>query len=318
MAIAATLLALPGPLDAHTAVVSRKSAPSAAPNIGPVYRPEQTDTVGAGPVIAKPVSVSPVADNRGPNAGSGVAPPAPPAPSAAPYAPPSPSGSQGSVRGTHNANLAGAAAAARALREEGDTQTAFSTPPPPPPPRNNSPPPEWLTNLFDWLGGSGNWFVTSLAWLGIGIVALGILYLAVPVVREFIDGFINRKRKISVEDDASPSWQPDQAGARNLLAEADALANSGRYAEAVHLLLGRSLEDIANRRPGLLKPALTARAIAVMGELPAQARTAFGQIAAAVERSLWARHDLALADWQSARASYEEFAFGSHWRGAGA
>ena len=316
--MAATLFALSSPLAAHFSVVSRKPVPEAGQAIeraaDATERPAQRDTPGVGPAIAKPVSSS----DSGANGGAVPAPPAATAaPVSPPLPPPSPAGDGGQVRGTHNADLAAAAAAARALRDDGDTQTSFTIPPPQPQ-SQRQPPPKWLTDLFGWLGGSGSWFVTGLAWFGIAVVALGILYLAVPVVREFIDGFIGRGRKISLDDEPSTTWQPDQAGARNLLAEADALANSGRYAEAVHLLLGRSLEDIANRRPGLLKPALTARAIAVMGELPAQARTAFGQIAAAVERSLWARRDLALADWQSARASYEDFAFGNHWRGTGA
>jgi len=99
------------------------------------------------------------------------------------------------------------------------------------------------------------------------------------------------------------------------IAEADRLAAAGQFGEAVHLLLGRSLEDIASRRPGLLKPALTARAIAVMAELPDQARLAFGRIAVTVERSLWARQPIDQSAWHDARSAYEDFALGPHWRG---
>ena len=83
-----------------------------------------------------------------------------------------------------------------------------------------------------------------------------------------------------------------------------------------HLLLGRSLEDIASRRPGLLRPALTARAIAVDEDLPGGARGAFGRIVAVVEQALWARRAIDAGDWTDARASYEDFAFGPHWRRA--
>lgn len=198
---------------------------------------------------------------------------------------------------------------------DGDIQTAF-TEPPPPKPRSSSPPPAWLRDLFRWMFGPGNGIVKGLGWLLVGLVVLGALYLTVPWVRDLFDSLLARFRKPKVEDEGDDfEWRPDEGGARNLLAEADRLAAEGRYGEAAHLVLGRSLEDIASRRPGLLKPALTARAIAVMAELPAPARTAFGRIAQTVERSLWARQEIDLSSWQNARAAYEEFAFGPHWRG---
>jgi hypothetical protein len=210
------------------------------------------------------------------------------------------------------------AAALERVRADGDIQTRFSEPPPLPE-RHIEPPsgPNWLSDFFGWLMGGGQGIMRVLAGILIAGVLLLVLYLTVPVVREWIDGLLRRKPKGEEDMDAdNDSWRPDTSGARNLLAEADALAVAGRYAEAVHLLLGRSLEDIGTRRPGLLKPALTARAIATMDDLPAPARSAFAQIADAVERSLWAGRDIDASDWQVARAGYEAFAFGDHWRSA--
>ncbi|MEQ1725210.1 MAG: DUF4129 domain-containing protein [Sphingopyxis sp.] len=181
--------------------------------------------------------------------------------------------------------------------------------PQPVPPR----PPEWLKAFFEWLSGAGQWFVYGVAGLLIGAALLFVLYLTVPGVREAVDRLRARFRRAAEEPEEN-HWQPDEDAARNLLADADALASKGRYGEAVHLLMGRSVEDIARRRPGVLKPALTARAIALLGDLPLPARTAFGRIAAAVERSLWARQVIALGEWSDARAAYEDFAFGAHWR----
>lgn len=201
--------------------------------------------------------------------------------------------------------------------DDGDIQTSFVEPPEPVPP---TPPPAWLTDLFGWLMGDGNGIITGLGWVLVGLIVLGALYLTVPWVRDLFDAMIARFRKAKPEDEAGAdlAWAPDEGGARNLLAEADRLASEGRFDEAAHLLLGRSLEDIGNRRPGLLKPALTARAIAVMAELPGPARNAFGRIAAIVERSLWARQALDQSAWQDARSAYEDFAFGAHWRGVSA
>lgn len=196
---------------------------------------------------------------------------------------------------------------------DGDIQTSFTEPPEP----NPTPTPQWLRDLVGWLFGDGNALVKGLGWLLVAAVVLGALYLTVPWVRDLVDSLIARFRRKRDDDGEGDDfdWQPDVSGARNLLAEADRLAEQGRYGEAAHLVLGRSLEDIASRRPGLLKPALTARAIAMMGELPSPASAAFGRIAAVVERSLWARQPIDQSAWQDARSAYEDFAFGAHWRG---
>ena len=65
----------------------------------------------------------------------------------------------------------------------------------------------------------------------------------------------------------------------------DALAAQGRYDAATHLLLKRSVGQIAAARPGLVEPATTARELAALGALPDAARAAFGIIAVRVERS---------------------------------
>jgi hypothetical protein len=108
--------------------------------------------------------------------------------------------------------------------------------------------------------------------------------------------------------EAQPEWTPDRADAVALLEDADRLAAEGRYGEAAHLLLQRSVRHIAEARPDWLQPASTAREIAVLPMLPERARRAFAAIAERVERSLFALRELDLADWQAARAAYADFA----------
>ena len=108
--------------------------------------------------------------------------------------------------------------------------------------------------------------------------------------------------------EAEPEWAPDRAEAIALLEDADRLAAAGRFGEAVHLLLKRSVRHIADARPDWLMPASTAREIAMMPALPEAARQAFGTIAARVERSLFALRDLDSGDWQAAREAYAKFA----------
>jgi hypothetical protein len=206
------------------------------------------------------------------------------------------------------------ASVARSLEEmkaDGSYQFDLPTVTPPPPPAT----PEWLQDLFSWLGGDGQSVMQWIAIAAAVVVGLFALYLLVPGFRELIDRITRRKRAAPSEE-ADHGWRPDEQQAHDLLAEADALAAAGRYGDAAHLLLGRSLEDIASRRPGLLRPALTARAIAVDEGLPPGARGAFDRIVQVVEQALWARRAISVDDWSGARASYEDFAFGTHWRRA--
>ena len=93
-----------------------------------------------------------------------------------------------------------------------------------------------------------------------------------------------------------------------MLDEADRLAAAGRFAEAVRLILHRSIEDIERWRGDSLRPSLTSRDIAAFETLPDAARTVFRRIVGDVERSLFAGNPLGEADWTRARADYAGFA----------
>ncbi len=108
-------------------------------------------------------------------------------------------------------------------------------------------------------------------------------------------------------------WRPAPAAARALLQEADALAAEGRFAEAAHLLLLRSIEDIHKHRPGAVRPALTSRDIARLEALSPANRQAFAAIAAVVERSLFGGRAVDADGFAFCRATYEAFAFPEAW-----
>lgn len=103
-------------------------------------------------------------------------------------------------------------------------------------------------------------------------------------------------------------WVPTQAEAVALLEDADRLAAEGRYGEAAHLLLQRSVRQISDARPDWLNAASTAREIAVLPMLPESGRNAFGVIAQRVERAYFALRDLDSQDWTAARSAYARFA----------
>ncbi|MBS0297556.1 MAG: DUF4129 domain-containing protein [Proteobacteria bacterium] len=120
---------------------------------------------------------------------------------------------------------------------------------------------------------------------------------------------LKRKTKATEEQ----GWRPTEAQARALLEDADRLAREGRFAEAVRLILFRSIQDIQSRRPHVIRPALTSRDIARDGDLPDSAREAFSGIAAAVEHSHFAGHDVDADGYAECRRAYEAFAFPAVW-----
>lgn len=181
----------------------------------------------------------------------------------------------------------------------------------PPPPVK--PPPPWLKAIGDFITALGPVFQV-IFWLAVGGIVLGILYfLFGEALRIRFGGRKTPKQKLG--DDVLADIRPDADAARSLLDEADALAREGRYAEAVHLLLFRSIEDIQTRLEGGVPTSLTAREIAALGRLPERARKGLAPIIQVVEKSYFGGRPVDVAGWQHARSSYEEFAFGEGWAG---
>lgn len=153
-------------------------------------------------------------------------------------------------------------------------------------------------------------FVRILFWVLIGLAMLAFL---VFVVRRWL----GRGSILGGEDSMPPPIEvtlapdrPDARTARTRLEEADALAADGRYDEAVHLLLHSSHADLETARKSSLARSLTAREITGLSELSERARAALAPITALVERALFAGHSLGAPDYASARAAYQDFAFG--------
>lgn len=202
------------------------------------------------------------------------------------------------------ANDAAAAEAAwRSIRESGDIQ--FAPVPPDPAPIT----PEWLKALgrfLEWLLSplgrllGGSWSVIEMVMLiGAGLGVAWIVWsLLWPLWRER-----GTRKKV-----ATPEWAPQREEALALLEDADRLAAQGLYGEAAHLLLRRSVGQIAHARPDWLAPSSTAREICRIAGLPGEARTAFGTIASLVERARYALRPLGPDEWSAAREAYSRFA----------
>lgn len=186
----------------------------------------------------------------------------------------------------------------RALRADGDIQFAPIKPP------ERADPPEWLESLLRFLGDALGPLAYPMMWVAIAIGVALILLLLWQIVGPLVLGPRGARGKA----EEAREWVPETGEALALLEDADRLAAEGRFDEATHLLLKRSVGQIAAARPGLLEPSSTAREIAQLPALSEAARGAFALIAGRVERSLFALRSLSADDWHAARAAYADFA----------
>jgi len=193
-------------------------------------------------------------------------------------------------------------AAHRALA--GDRSLQFQMLAPEPPPK----PPGWLAALGEFLRAIGP-VLEVVFWIGLAGIGLAIVWL---VVREVLR--LRWGKRPSPVAAAEPEWRPGAGAALALLADADALAEDGRFAEAVHLLLTRSIQDIDGHIPNTVRPALTMRDIGALKRLPDGARPTFTRIAKVTEASLFGGRSVDRSTFAECRAAYEAFAFPDTWR----
>jgi len=219
------------------------------------------------------------------------------------------------------------AAAHRALRANPDIQFDLK--------RRAAPiqPPAWLRAFGEWLRSVFRPIGRFLDWIGSfipdapyarillwSVLAIGLATLCWMIWTRMQEGAWRtpqlRRRRGAEMIEAEEEWRPEAAPVRAWLEEADALAEEGRFAEAAHHLLLRSVEDIGRRRPGLVRPAITSRDLANAPVLPQRARQLFSGIASVVERSLFGGRAVDAGDWAECRAAYADFARTAAWKAA--
>ncbi len=190
-----------------------------------------------------------------------------------------------------------------AVRSDSSIQYAPVQPPETPEP------PGWLKELGEWLADLfaplGRFLAESwpvLKWVLLALAIAAVAYFLYQLIAPLIE----RSGSSSARD--HEEWLPRREEALALLEDADRLAAEGRFDEATHLLLQRSVSHIADARPDWVEPSSTAREIAALPALPDAARAAFSAISTRVERSLFALRSLGADDWQAARNAYSEFA----------
>ncbi len=173
-------------------------------------------------------------------------------------------------------------------------------------------PPSWWPALVKALEAMGP-ALRILFWIGVAVVALMVVVWAVRAS-------INYRRRYQPYRLGGPnlgaepaSLRPGASRAQALLEEADRLAAAQRFEEAAHVLLFRTIADLESRRPRAVRPALTSRDIAALGEIPPPARGAFAAIAELVERSFFGGQPVGAAEFATCRGAYLRFADPQSW-----
>ena len=130
---------------------------------------------------------------------------------------------------------------------------------------------------------------------GIGLAAL-LFFI--------IQGFIDRPRPVQVAT-AEPVPQPKPAIQVDprVLSDAEALAQAGQFADAIHVLLLRTVRALSQTRA--LATHLTSREIVASVPMHEQARHALNDLVATVEVSLFGAAEPTADDFIRCRASYE-------------
>lgn len=216
------------------------------------------------------------------------------------------------------------AAAHAALKSDPSIQFNLTSPPPEPTT------PSWLKALLEWLADLFEPVGRFLKWIGsflpdapiariflwsvLALAAAAILWAIYQRLRTGEWQLPRLRRARLAEPELNEEWSPEFAPAVEWLQEADAMAEQGRYAEAIHHLLFRSIEDISRRRPDSVRPALTSREIGAAAAIPVRARDLFVSIVRLVERSLFGGQSVGREDWTNARAAYADLALPQAWR----
>lgn len=175
------------------------------------------------------------------------------------------------------------------------------------------PPPDWLTAFAKALAKAFEFLAPILKYVFWGGLILGVVLIAWFLLRDLVrirPG--QRVKPVNLTEGVQP-WRPGAAKARALLSDADALAAEGRFAEAAHLILERSIDDFSSHRPGVVRPALTSRDLARLDAMPAEARGAFSMIAEVVERSLFGGRLVDADGFAACRRAYHDFALAERW-----
>ena len=186
----------------------------------------------------------------------------------------------------------------RAVKRDESYQLELAEPIPRKPPSAFE---KWLGRFFEAIFKILGPLLEIIFYLGIGALILGAVYL---IGRAVYETRFAKPTVKAAEAPEIPLYQPAEAQARILLDEVDRLAAEGRYGEAVHTLLFRSIQDIDRNRPNVVRRSLTSREIGSLSALTLEARSAFSTIAGVSELAHFGGVSVNRAGFETAREAY--------------
>jgi hypothetical protein len=151
----------------------------------------------------------------------------------------------------------------------------------------------------------GSMVASGIMWV---IVGIAVLLLIAFVVSEF-GGYGENVAIAPAGDGAAVETAAESAAVvERPLDDAEALARAGRFGEAIHVLLLRTLEELVRRLERPLPRSKTSREILVEVRLPDEARGALSHLVSAVEVSFFGGSEPGASDYQVCVERFRRFA----------
>lgn len=156
----------------------------------------------------------------------------------------------------------------------------------------------------------------SIAQMLLWVLMAAVVILCVFWLGRELGNFDGEAKLADTDDDAADPRAPDRRVVERPLGDAEELARRGLFGEAIHVLLLRTLQELARRLPERLPPSLTSREILARVRIPDDARSALAGLVGAVEVSHFGNLEPGEADFLHCRQHFQRFA-SAYMRGAG-
>ncbi|MEZ4401657.1 MAG: DUF4129 domain-containing protein [Kofleriaceae bacterium] len=153
-------------------------------------------------------------------------------------------------------------------------------------------------------GGAASGLANVLLW---GVVLTALAMIAVSLYRQFSNYVADEEPA-----DEGPGRPRRDAALAAVIErprdDADQLAAEGRYVEAIHVLLLRTLHELASQHLVRVTPASTSRELLAQVNLAAEPRAALADLVTAVEHTWFGDALPGAADYAACRAQFDRFA----------